>query len=209
MHQGTVLLLLCTCRVWLQRIRVLYTFIHAGVSVILSDLDAIWMQNAADDLLSKAGGHERGFDLLMSPGYFPFDVHKQMGVVGKTPPPTPPTMCLACTRQALATMHPQHRCRQSVACKLSRAGGFPCASLARGRRRNHCGPSVAAEDVSFNACDMRQELWQGIPSMCSQCSLSRGAGRAWRGSSMRAWCAASEPASCVEPNQGGTAVRML
>jgi hypothetical protein len=54
----------------------------------MSDLDAIWMKNAAADLLSKAGGHERGFDLLMSPGYFPFDVHKQMGVVGEGPNPS-------------------------------------------------------------------------------------------------------------------------
>lgn len=69
-------------RVWLQRIRVLYEFIAAGVSVVMSDLDAIWVQNAVADLLHKADGQERGFDLMMSPGYFPFDVHKQMGVVG-------------------------------------------------------------------------------------------------------------------------------
>lgn len=71
------------CRVWLQRIRVLYEFIAAGVPVVMSDLDAIWVRNAVADLLQKADGHERGFDLIMSPGYFPFDVHKQMGVVGE------------------------------------------------------------------------------------------------------------------------------
>lgn len=73
----------CACRVWLQRIQVLYEFVAAGVSVVMSDLDAIWVRDAVADLLHKADGQERGFDLMMSPGYFPFDVHKQMGVVGK------------------------------------------------------------------------------------------------------------------------------
>lgn len=73
---------------WLQRIRVLYEFIAAGVPVVMSDLDAIWVRNAVADLLHKLDGQERGFDLLMSPGYFPFDVHKQMGVVGECGPHT-------------------------------------------------------------------------------------------------------------------------
>lgn len=49
----------------------------------MSDLDAVWLRNAQSDILSKASGLSRGFDLVMSPGFFPFDVHKQMGVVGE------------------------------------------------------------------------------------------------------------------------------
>jgi hypothetical protein len=69
--------------VWLQRIRVLYSFIDAGVPVVMSDLDAIWMHDAVADLLSMPARQGRGYDLMLSPGYFPFDVHKQMGVVGE------------------------------------------------------------------------------------------------------------------------------
>lgn len=70
-------------RVWLQRIRVMYSFVDAGVPVIMSDLDAIWLHDAAADLLSKPLGQDRGYDLMLSPGYFPFELHKQMGVVGE------------------------------------------------------------------------------------------------------------------------------
>lgn len=61
----------------------MYNFVGAGVSVVMSDLDAIWMHDAVADLLRMPVGQDRGYDLMLSPGYFPFDVHKQMGVVGE------------------------------------------------------------------------------------------------------------------------------
>lgn len=61
----------------------MYELVSHGIPVVMSDLDAIWRQNAVQDLLAKPQGLSRGFDLIMSPGFFPFDVYDRMGIVGK------------------------------------------------------------------------------------------------------------------------------
>lgn len=91
---------------WLLRVRVMYELVAAGVGVVVSDLDAIWRRDAVADLLARlpaavelppqtptgasadgaassiAGRQGGSYDLLMSPGFFPFDIHEQMGVAG-------------------------------------------------------------------------------------------------------------------------------
>jgi hypothetical protein len=43
------------CRLWVERMRMLYEIVGAGVPVIMSDLDAIWFKDALSDIEVRPG----------------------------------------------------------------------------------------------------------------------------------------------------------
>lgn len=59
----------------------------SGVPVVLSDLDAIWVGDPLPALAAAgqgaAGANSRGFDLVLSRGFFPSVVHSRLKVAGE------------------------------------------------------------------------------------------------------------------------------
>lgn len=70
------------CRIWLERVRSLHELTSQGLSVVLTDLDAIWTKNPLPYLLKAAAGQQQGFDLIVSKGHFPSEVYKNFRVAG-------------------------------------------------------------------------------------------------------------------------------
>lgn len=70
------------CRIWLERVRSLHELTSQGLSVVLTDLDAIWAKNPLPYLLNAGAGQQQGFDLIVSKGYFPSEVYKNKRVAG-------------------------------------------------------------------------------------------------------------------------------
>lgn len=70
------------CRIWLERVRSLHELTSQRLSVVLTDLDAIWTKNPLPYLLKAAAGQQQGFDLIVSKGHFPSEVYKNFRVAG-------------------------------------------------------------------------------------------------------------------------------
>ncbi|WIA14629.1 hypothetical protein OEZ85_003134 [Tetradesmus obliquus] len=61
---------------WVERMRMLYEIVGAGVPVVMSDLDAIWFRDALADIEAKAAAQPGGFDMALSQGMWPPETYR-------------------------------------------------------------------------------------------------------------------------------------